>query len=57
MNIAQTLYQLQSVELELIDNKRRLRALEASLEDNKEVQAAKQELDQAGRFQTSQSAL
>lgn len=47
MNIAQTLYQLQSVELELIDNKRRLRALEASLEDNKEVQAAKQELDQA----------
>lgn len=47
MNTAQTLYQLQSVELELIANKRRLRAIEASLEDSQTVQAAKQALEQA----------
>ena len=47
MNTAKTLYQLQSVELELIANKRRLRAIEASLEDNQAVQEAKQALEQA----------
>lgn len=47
MNTAKTLYQLQSVELELIANKRRLRAIEGSLQDSQAVQEAKQALEQA----------
>ena len=47
MKTAKTLFQLQSVELELIGNKRRLREIEGQLEDNQTVQAAKQELEQS----------
>ncbi|QPC80598.1 hypothetical protein G4Y79_12835 [Phototrophicus methaneseepsis] len=47
MNTARALYDLQEVELKLIGNKRRLREITTSLEDNGEVQTAKADFEEA----------